>query len=197
MNDMEVIETSGDYRVVLEPDADCEKPMDNGDGWTASVLTYSGWDTWRSRTTYEAMYDPQGRIDAMRYFEESEWTVEPDESFKRYMAIFHGITVFTVTVVTGEVSNALAWLEPSERERVGIPAEVTDKQALDIEIGEYNRWAQGDCWGYIVQKQVTWTTDDPNFADREQWEDTDDSCWGFIGLDYAEQEAREALRRAA
>jgi hypothetical protein len=43
------------------------------------------------------------------------------------------------------------------------------------------------------QKRVKWTADSPEFEDREDWEDTDDSCWGFIGREYAEQQATEAL----
>lgn len=45
------------------------------------------------------------------------------------------------------------------------------------EVEEYASFIEGDCYGYIVE--------DP---DGEQL----DSCWGFIGFDYAKQEAIEA-----
>jgi len=201
MTDYEVIKTSddGQYRVVLTQDTDCEQPMDSGDWWTTSVLTRTSRGFYRYESDpMEAMYDPQGRLDAWRHF--ADWRVhdavsDADEAFKRYMRIFHCIEVFDVTIHNGyrDTSNALAWLEPSERERVGFSDQFPAKDAIDMEIGEHNRWADGECYGYIVQKRVKWSTDDPEFEDREDWEDTDDSLWGLIGYEYAEQQATEAL----
>ena len=50
-------------------------------------------------------------------------------------------------------------------------------------------------WGYVVQKRVTWESAEPDHIlnTMQAWEDTDESCWGFIGHEYAEREAREAL----
>jgi hypothetical protein len=197
MDDYDVIETSDDeqYRVVLVRDVDCEQPMTSGDWWTASVLT----STYTSRlgATMEAMYDPEDRFSAWEHFADSTnpATPEADEAFKRYMRIFHDIEVFDVSVHNGyrDVSNALAWLEPSERERINLPETYPAKDVLDTEISEHNRWADGECYGYIVQKRVTWTADSPEFEDRDEWENTGDSCWGLIGREYAEQEATEAL----
>ena len=42
---------------------------------------------------------------------------------------------------------------------------------------EYGKYVDGDCWGYVIQD--------------EEGEDVD-SCWGFIGLEYAEEEANRA-----
>ena len=49
---------------------------------------------------------------------------------------------------------------------------------IDGDVEEYSRWLNGECYGYTVT--------DPR--DGEQV----DSCWGFIGFEYAEQAAREA-----
>jgi hypothetical protein len=60
---------------------------------------------------------------------------------------------------------------------------VTDEvleQALTSEIEEYDRWARGDCYGFII-----------NGPDGNE---IDDSCWGFIGYEYALSEARETLQ---
>jgi hypothetical protein len=65
-------------------------------------------------------------------------------------------------------------------------------------IDEYNRWATGDCYGYQVQTHNPLCIDcmDPDDADPDPdcdgWTDTDDSYWGFIGWEHAEQEATEA-----
>lgn len=44
---------------------------------------------------------------------------------------------------------------------------------------EYTKWANGECYGYVLHD-----------ADGEEL----DSCWGFIGMETAEEEAREAAR---
>lgn len=202
----DVIETSDDgrFRVIMEQDTDCTKPMDDNHGWVTSILTHN-YDT-RSDYGWTDMRDPGGRLAALRHFEDS-WSLPADagDAFIRWMRLYHGIDVVETTIHNGyrDTSNALAWIEPSEWVRVGFD-DVTaprgshppDEETIKIEIGEHNNWADGDCWGYIVQKRVTWTTDDDDFDDRDQWEDTDDSCWGFIGRDYAEEEAKAALQSA-
>lgn len=59
--------------------------------------------------------------------------------------------------------------------------------AADIEM--YRQWADGDAWGYRVQ---TGLVDDEDALDAG-WLDTNDSCWGFIGQQWAEEAAEEAL----
>lgn len=70
-------------------------------------------------------------------------------------------------------------LDTPDRLQQTMGAGTTDEQitkALTGEIEEYDRWARGDCYGYVIT--------DPN---GEQVE----SCWGFIGHDYAVEEAKE------
>jgi hypothetical protein len=50
---------------------------------------------------------------------------------------------------------------------------------VDIEVQEYSKWCEGEVYGYIVR--------DPEGKHQ-------DSCWGFIGLEWARQAAQEALR---
>ena len=208
--------TDGRYRVILEQDTDCERPMDSGDWWVSSVLLHSGTNMWTGNEAYDdVMRDGKDRVNAVNHFEESEYVTDTSEAFKRYMRIFHGIEVFDVTVVNGyrDTSNALAWVEPSERERVGLvdsderygdcpacldgePHVYLDRDIVGMELAEHNRWAEGDCWGYVVQELVEWVRiedrDELGAQTRETWERVD-SCWGLIGHEYAEQEARDAL----
>ena len=44
-------------------------------------------------------------------------------------------------------------------------------------VSEYSKWCNGECYGYIIEDGA-----------GEQLE----SCWGFIGYEYAEQEAQSA-----
>lgn len=57
----------------------------------------------------------------------------------------------------------------------------TDEQIRDglvAEIEEYDKFSRGEVFGYVIQK------------DGEEV----DSCWGYIGQEYAEEEARGALQ---
>lgn len=59
--------------------------------------------------------------------------------------------------------------------------DVTDEELeaeLVGEVREYGHWANGECYGYIVL--------DPD------GEETDDSCWGFIGWDAVMEAGKEA-----
>lgn len=51
------------------------------------------------------------------------------------------------------------------------------KDRLRAEVATFSQWANGEVYGYVVQDE-----------DEEEI----DSCWGFIGLDWAIQEAKEA-----
>jgi hypothetical protein len=64
-----------------------------------------------------------------------------------------------------------------------------------ISMDEYRAWCEGDCWGYAVDQNVTWQrTDDPDDT-MQTWE-TEDSCFGFYGSDYAREEALRAYESA-
>jgi hypothetical protein len=58
-------------------------------------------------------------------------------------------------------------------EELGVTLE-NARQAMLSELKEYASWSEGDCWGYTV-------VDDEG--------EHLDSCWGFIGYDYAKEEA--------
>ena len=51
---------------------------------------------------------------------------------------------------------------------------------IRAEVGEFSAWLDGDCYGVIIRDTRT---------DEEL-----DSCWGFVGHDYAMTSAREMLK---
>lgn len=67
--------------------------------------------------------------------------------------------------------------EYSEEERT---KRMSDRFEAVIE--EYNKWVTGDCWGVTVDK---FKRIGPNEYERTE----NDSCWGYIGHDYALEEA--------
>jgi hypothetical protein len=82
--------------------------------------------------------------------------------------------------------DTAAWAET-----VGAPAE---HLATEDYLSEIRAWAEGDCWGWILEKQRHWTK---TYADGEteqgsSWEHVD-SCYGYYGRQYAAEAAEAAL----
>lgn len=189
---VEVVATSDDgrYRAVLMPDSDCTSPMTYTDSWVASVLV-SGAGRGAAYSPGETYNDSENRGSAWRHFDERG--LDADAAFIRYMRLFHGIEVHEVSWGSDR-DRALAWVEPSEADRVGLRGSDDFDATIEYDVNEYNEWASGECYGYIVQERVTWRMDAGGVEDTyETWDDTDESCWGFIGYEYAESEALAAL----
>lgn len=55
------------------------------------------------------------------------------------------------------------------------------KACLEQEVKTFDQYLQGDVWGFVVED------DNGNHMD---------SCWGFYGREYAEQQGQEALKYA-
>lgn len=58
------------------------------------------------------------------------------------------------------------------------------KAAIKSEVYEYSMWASGECYGYVISKYDGAT---------EDWEETDDTCWGYIGVEHAVEQACACL----
>lgn len=190
----EVIETSEDgrHRVVLVPDEFCESPIDSGDWWNVSVIYLDGRGFWSADMV--ALHDPEDRVTAWRHLD-NYCRADADEAFTRYMSIFHGIKVEEVGVGS-DGTRGLAWVEPSERDRVGGSPD-SDAENIRLSMETYNSWARGEVYGYVVQERAHWVRMDDEDIEREDrwtWEATDDSCFGYYGWDDAERQAREALK---
>lgn len=203
-----VIETSEDgrFRAVLMPDSDCESPL-VGDSWVTSVAMFNTWSGQLAR-------DPVGRVEAWYRFCGPGQTAavlyrgEMASAFTHYMETFHKIEVFEVAW-GAERLPALAWVEPSEAARVGFDGKIAPVNGYDAaqlvqsEVAEFNMWADGEVYGYAIQERVQWQRigrdGEPTFLaepfQMETWEGTDEGCWGLIGAESAEEEARVALAR--
>jgi hypothetical protein len=75
-----------------------------------------------------------------------------------------------------------------ERHKVMGTGDFTDEQiaeALKGELEEYGRYVAGETYGYVYEKAEVCDHGDTH------WDEID-SCWGFIGLEYAISEAKLA-----
>lgn len=72
--------------------------------------------------------------------------------------------------------------------------------ALKAYAEEYQAWAEGEVYGYVIEREATWQRVDGSEAGerRTTWEHVD-SVWGFYGpgTEYVEQEARDTVKAIA
>jgi hypothetical protein len=184
----EVLETSNDgrFRVRLVLDEFADEPYDDG---ASPLLRLEYRHGYRAEhvMTGSRPADADGCVEAAA----ERWGTD-FELLEKYLRAYHGATKVE-TWHSGDywyvTYDPAAW-----REWAGAPEGSAD-------MSEYRAWCEGDVWGYVVDKRVTWHTDDPDFEDEDRWEDAGDSCWGFYGRagangEYLEQTAREALAAA-
>ncbi len=51
-------------------------------------------------------------------------------------------------------------------------------EGIKSAIQEFKQWAEGECYGIVIEREC---------PECGEWEATDESCWGFIGWDYAKE----------
>lgn len=203
-DDGEVVEERDGYRVRLVPDMDGSAA--NPREYMATEIVTPSMRNWNVRT------------------EGAEFQREHDElyerglggAFGRYLKIFHDITAVPVymyehsdvALSTGSFigraqhaewdSGMIGWayITKAKLDETGI---TEPEKAMATEVQELGRWMNGEVYGYVVEKQEFWSKEyeDPKLADEEGWDWVpEDSCWGIIGYEYAEEAAKEALKAA-
>jgi hypothetical protein len=172
----DVLKTSGQYRVRLEQDSDPVNPREDYDHVTYVVTVPD--------SHYVDVAGPGPLSDRWDHIKHRSDAVD---LFTRWARISHSAVVEHHTPNNGPVS---VWYMLPE----GI-AEVTNPlEYLRGDVQEYQNWADGEVYGYIIEKSVEWERADGEDETRTTWEEVEDgSCWGLIGFDYAAQAAEEAL----
>lgn len=198
-----VVEESGNYRVRLVQDEGAECPRDT-DEFACGALTLPSRDYndvpcpgELAETAGPRLFGDYGRF--YGHSRDGHSYRDGVTVFERWVRVFHGGATLYDTPHEGP--GVVWYLTPAMMSDRGFTEEEAadrDRMAeiLQAERGEYRAWAGGDAWGYVIEKRVTWTTDDLEIddSDRETWEQVaDGSVWGFIGTEYAENEARAAL----
>lgn len=182
----DVVETAGKYRVRAELMQDSAEfnPRTNQDCNLTNVITPKGQRYINVDEDGGPLADGwdrvAGRDDAV-------------EVFTRWARIFHGVTV--VEDRAHDHAWALWYITPKNLAETTLTAE----KVIEAEIEEYRKWADGEVYGWVVEKDVTRVpkdpedVEDPDIDDESRsWEHVD-SCWGYLGRDDVEDAAREAL----
>lgn len=187
MTEMDVLETAGRYRVrlVVQQDSESANPRTEQDCNLANVITPKG------QRYIDVDKDGGPLAEGWKRIEDGYVDAVP--VFTRWAKIFHGATVVEHRPHDGAWS--LWYVMPGKLAETTWPAE----KVIESEIKEYRAWAEGEVYGHIVEKNVTRIArdaedrDDPELDDETtEWEHVD-SCWGYIGREYAEEAAREAF----
>jgi hypothetical protein len=188
------------YRVYLVQDQDCESPRESGDSNAGVIAT-------RTNRNCDWPAEDGDTVTA----DELRDAIE-DHSFRvvaRWLRIFHGASVVLPLYSTGQEGRPTAgskdetpaagnyvgvtFDQPSTRRATGV--ELADMDiALSVDVDEFSTWAVGEVYGYVIER-VKHDESDPlgvDISDHAGWEHVD-SCWGFIGYEYARSAAIGAL----
>jgi hypothetical protein len=192
----EILETSDDgkFRVKLVLDECADEPYDDGQSPLMRIDTgYYGnvrdinhvMATGRPTNSDERIEEAARRwggpnSDDFRYFE-------------KYLRAYYG-TREIETWSSGSywyiTYDTSAW-----RKYIGYPDGEKNRGMPDhlVNMDEYRAWCEGECYGYVIEKNTLWRKDENPDETMESWEDVD-SCWGFYG-EYSREAALEAFNR--
>lgn len=86
-------------------------------------------------------------------------------------------------------------LKTEDRMRVKIeldewPINPNEDYGAELDSPEYLSWGEGDVWGFIIERLVTWQEVGNPENTKESWEE-ESSCWGYYGYEWAQQSAIE------
>lgn len=172
-------------RIVVDHDASIPE-WDEIEMTAVAMATLSGGYTWdvNDQTVTEA-------YDRFRYFARvgkyaDRWDHDKAERMlERYMRVFHDSTV---------VIRHSAGMSPSDWVDIAYvaPANEYSREAVEAFAGEVEQWRAGETYGVIIERRES-----EDAGDDDAWDETNDSCWGFVGDDYAREEATNMLAWAA
>lgn len=123
-----------------------------------------------------AMPDENGEVPCVPCVNSGQ--IEADD-VDQYLWFARGaLASLEITVGGRDAQCAVIYLTAEEVKGAGMPGDKLD-EVLRGYASEYHKWEEGDRWGYVCDGPCS-----------------DDSCWGFIGREYVEREASEALKWA-
>ncbi|MFI0985045.1 hypothetical protein [Streptomyces exfoliatus] len=110
------------------------------------------------------------------------------ETFIRYVSIMHGGIVLESAPQSGPRS---LWYMTGD-EILALDAGLLTEGYVEAEMEEYEAWAEGDVWGYVIEEYADWTRDGRPDESMTTWGEVD-SGFDLYGGPWARACAREAL----
>jgi hypothetical protein len=184
----ETLRTSddGQWRVRLIADESPPEPYDDGQSPLLRIeYTSRGWIPEHVMATGRPA-DDDARIESAA----SQWGYGWNRGlFEKYLRAYYG----TREIVAWHSGDCwyITYDTARWRSYIGFEPGAETPHPL-VNMDEWRAYCEGDCWGYIVERRVTWYRDGDPATTRTTWEEVEDgSCWGFYG-DYGREAALEA-----
>lgn len=143
-------------------------------------------------------YGTQGAAEILEYFHEHAAPCDRRtaiDTFERYLHIYHDGNLVSYGPNQGTDYTYVAYMTRTLWESWGNTGEV-GRADLD----EWRAYVEGDTYGIMVEYCPTVEIEDGSVrssdygdVDHDGWTETDGTCWGFYGQQYAEESAREEL----
>lgn len=185
------------YRVRLELDEYAPEPYDCSQSPLLRLNKFYG----SVRVEHIQVGDRPTDDDAAIENAIAHWATTPSDGdwpkFEKYLRAFFGVRNI-VTYFSGSywyvTYDSEAW-----RKSLGFTNQEQEDKYAKPEMAEYKAWIEGDCYSYVVEKQVEWMAteyDAETFPTKTTWEVVD-SCGGYYGEEYAREAALEAFESEA
>lgn len=200
---METLKENDKVRVRIVSDDSGEKPYDEG---SVPILARD----FGYRMQWEA-FNEQAEEYADKVTEVYRRLNGDEDAIERYLRIFHG--AYSVAWDSSQNGRYLAFDTAAWRESVGLTDEFlesgTDSETFDRSkiadgsLSEVMAWANGEVYGYVVEKlerfrRVYVNADGVELPSQEvapieeEWQEVD-SCYGFYGYDAVKEAAEQAF----
>jgi hypothetical protein len=194
----ETLDERNGYRVRLALDESPEKPYDCGQ---SPLLRIEPMSYGSARVEHIQVGDRPTDDDAAIENAVQHWLTHPGEKdwhlFERYLRAYYGVTV--IETYWSESYWYVTYNSKAWRRSIGFDGKLApedDDNPAKPNLDEYKAWCEGDVYYYVVEKLITWTTDDDfngaSVTTMDTWE-TVDSCGGYYGDEYAREAALEAF----
>lgn len=190
------------FRVILEIDEDPMDPREHGDAFLAVIHTAqgSGWDAGPREAKVPGLdyamehYSFQAAARWLRMFHGATVVLPLSWTGSRYQPM--GLHTGYVDDTDGPGDYAGVVFDTPETRTLIEPVEHVTEAALTEEVDEWSKYARGEVFGYVVQRGELDEDGDVLESSYADTDELDDSLWGLVGEEYAQQEARNALANA-
>lgn len=183
-----ILKEQDGLRVRLAADENADEPYDD---WQSPLLRlrYNGVHGWQAEHVVVGSR-PTG-CDTRIEEAAARWGGEL-HLLGKYLRAYHGTKV--VRQWSSDDYTYITYDTEQWREYIGFPvgSELPGSYEASVNLDEYRAWCEGDVYGYIIEREITWVGRE-NIPDiMTTWEEVE-SCWGFYGWEQAEESAAEAF----
>lgn len=121
------------------------------------------------------------------------WGFDDERNFERYCRVFHGVRTF-VHYSDGQGHTFVTFDPLDWRVAVGSTPD-SPPESCTPDLSDLRAYCEGEVYGVMIQRYTGEEDERGDDEGQDGWTEVD-SCWGFYGHSYAEEEARSMLAYA-